>query len=50
MTWKEIKDKIESLGVKDEDVIQYIDIDSTMFGSIKDIEADIKNEEWRINN
>jgi hypothetical protein len=27
-TWKEIKDEIESKGVKDEDKIEYIDIDA----------------------
>ncbi len=43
MTWKEIKQKIESLGVKDDDRISYIDIDSWGF-----IEASFKDGGWNI--
>ena len=29
MTWKEFKDEVERQGVKDEDLIKYIDINDT---------------------
>lgn len=38
MTWKEFKDKVELLGVKDESEIKYIDISGTNgldFGAIQ---------------
>lgn len=47
LTWKEIKEKIEAEGVKDEDLVAYIDIDS--FSSINAIKSrDDEKGEWCI--
>lgn len=46
MTWKEIKDKIESLGVTDDTKIWLIEIS----GGVKFIEVDSKHEEVSITN
>lgn len=49
MTWKEIKDKIESEGVRDQDNISYIDISSDL-GSDLTINCEENHGEWSIVN
>ncbi len=56
MTWKEIKDKIEELGVKDEDRLSYIDISCDLLADLSTITATksenktISVNEWRVEN
>lgn len=50
MTWKDIKDKIESLGIKDESIIDYVDIDCRVYTEIEDIVVNKNGEEWIIEN
>lgn len=51
MTWKEIKDKIESLGVKDGDHIRIVDQDDNSIEDIEDLEDSIdrvSTNNWEI--
>lgn len=49
MTWKEIKDKIESEGVQDNSIINWIDI-SLDINEAKDIECIKTHGHWEISN
>lgn len=48
MTWKEIKDEIESQGVEDNDIIDYIFINQP--SKLEDWHMDKLENGWSINN